>query len=83
MGLLLLQCQVLATTSSKYAHRDDSVVSCKRGCYYHVCLSELHDFHIAVMSAVGGLKVGVDAVEQGTINFDAVISNVFLCHFIF
>lgn len=46
-------------------------------------LSESLDFHIAVMSAVGGLKVGVDAVEQGTINFDAVISNVYLCHFIF
>lgn len=40
-------------------------------------LSELLDLHNAVMSAVGGLKVGVDVVEQGNaddfvINFEFV-----------
>lgn len=59
-------------TSSKCVNRHGSV-ELNRGCYYHMEISELLDLHNAVMSAVGGLKVGVDAIEQGTAD-DSVIT---------
>ena len=54
---------------------------CTGGFYYHMDLSDLLDY-IAVMSAVGGLKVGVDVVEQGNAD-DSVIKFEFFWYWLF